>query len=727
MRSVIAMAASCVLILAVARTAAGETKTETVAAPADPDAAMYACGKPRGPFALSFKPEVELKELVTWAMGISCKQIFYNSALASRSAKITMLTPGTLAFSEAWALFQHALRAMGLAVVKKGKGLEIVESLAARDEALAIRRTFPDEGTELVRLLLRPEHVAVEDLKAALELVKSKNGVVAPLEKLRAVLVTDDAAHVARMRPLVEELDRPAAGDGVYAIPLDHVDAAGMVETLNDLLAPSAGAAAATGPAAASVAGSGAPPKLVAAPRVNAIFVVGTAGEYLRVRALAKALDLDLGDTARIQSFHLRNAAAKDVATTLSGLVAGTTSPSADSTRPRGPTAGDPSASTLTGPTRFAADEQSNTLLVLASPRDALAVRALVDDLDRPRRQVYIEALVLEVEAGTTREVGTSFHGGSGGDDQAIVGSFQSDAVSSIDPTTALASGGLVSGVLGKPLSGMLGDLLGTTVPSFGMLLKLAAHDSRLDVLSSPHLMVIDNKEAQISIGSNIPYQSTTGTTGTTLVTQPSVERAKVALTLKVTPHVAPADPGAVSDTVRLDIQLDSNQLGQEDYGGLGPAWKERTISTSVILRDQESVVLGGLVDERIEETVDKIPFLGDIPLLGALFRSTKKVRQKSNLLVVLTPHLIDDTVAGRRLLERRMRERDEFMTSAIDLERRVLEPEIDYRTKRGVVAEIAATLDRIDDEKAALAAAAASLTVPDGRIDEPATPPTAP
>src|SRR5688572_10571465 len=257
MRSVIAMAASCVLILAVARTAAGETKTETVAAPADPDAAMYACGKPRGPFALSLKPEVELKELVTWAMGISCKQIFYNSALASWSAKITMLTPGTLAFSEAWALFQHALRAMGLAVVKKGKGLEIVESLAARDEALAIRRTFPDEGTELVRLLLRPEHVAVEDLKAALELVKSKNGVVAPLEKLRAVLVTDDAAHVARMRPLVEELDRPAAGDGVYAIPLDHVDAAGMVETLNDLLAPSAGAAAATGPAAASAAGSG--------------------------------------------------------------------------------------------------------------------------------------------------------------------------------------------------------------------------------------------------------------------------------------------------------------------------------------------------------------------------------------------------------------------------------------------------------------------------------------
>src|SRR6185503_6869353 len=168
-------------------------------------------------------------------------------------------------------------------------------------------------------------------------------------------------------------------------------------------------------------------------------FVVGTAGEYLRVRALAKALDLDIGDTARIQSIHLRNAAAKDVATTLSGLISGAATTDATRARPAGDT------STLTGPTRFAADDQSNTLLVLASPRDALAVRALVDDLNRPRRQVYIEALVLEVEAGTTREVGTSFHGGSGGDDQAIVSSFQSDGLSSIDPTTALASGGLVS------------------------------------------------------------------------------------------------------------------------------------------------------------------------------------------------------------------------------------------------------------------------------------------
>jgi general secretion pathway protein D len=675
------------------------------------DGKMYACGKPRGRFAVSFKPEVELKELAAWAMGISCKRIIYTSAIAARSAKVTLLTPGDLTFDQAWGLFQSALRSMGLAAVKKGDGLEIVESQAAKDEALAIRKQFPDGGGDIVRVLLRPEHVGVEDLRAALDLVKSKNGVVAPLEKLGALLVTDDAAHAARMATLVKELDRPAAGDGVYAIPLEHVDPTTLVETLGKLVAPRPTTGGAKGPGATESA-----PQLVAAPRVNAIFVVGSAGEYLRVRALAKALDLDVGDAARIQSFHLRNAAAKDVAATLTALVGGAGGLGGASGAGRDGSGG--GGTELAGPTRFASDDASNTLLVLATPRDATAVRALVDDLDRARRQVYIEALVLEVEAGTTREVGTSFHGGSGGEEQAIVGAFQTDGLSTIEPEKSLGTGGLVTGVLGKPLSGMLGDLLGTTIPSFGVLLKLAAHESRLDVLASPHLMVLDNKSATISVGANIPFKSTTGTQGTTLVVQPSIDRQKVALTLAITPHVSPGADGETSDTVRLDVKIESNQLGQEDYGGLGPSWKERMIETAVVMRDQETVVLGGIVDERIEDTVDKIPLLGDIPLLGALFRSTRKVRQKSNLLVVLTPHLIDDTVAGRKLLERRMRERDEFMTSALDLERRVLEPEVDYRTKRGVVAEIDAVVARIEAERAALDALKDEARIREGRID---------
>jgi general secretion pathway protein D len=669
---------------------------------------MYPCGKPKGTFKLAFKPELELGELVTWAMGFSCKRILYATALATRSAKVTMLTPGELSAEEAWRVFQAALGTMGLAIVKKGAVLEVVESAVAKDEALAISSQFPDGGRDIVRLLYKPTHASVEDLKLALELVKSRHGVVAALPALRALLVTDDAAHVARMEPLVRELDVPPGGEGVYAIPIEHLDAETVVETLRKLI----GDTAAPGSTA---------PFMTAVARVNAVFVVGSAAQYLRARSIASAIDVDLGDAAKIHSMPLRHARAKDVATTLSTLVGTGSGNGGAMPGPAGSRADVADSAALTGPVRFAADEASNTLLALAAPRDALALRSIVADLDAPRRQVYIEALVLEVEAASTREVGLGLHGGKpdSGGDYAVVGSF-SAGLSSADPTSALAASGLVGGVLGAPLTGMLSELLGTTVPSFGALVRLAAHNSRLDVLASPHVMTLDNKLATISVGANIPYKSSSGATtaATPYPVQPNIERQKVALTLAITPHVAPALPGETGDTIQLDVRLDSQLLGQEDYGGLGPSWKERGIEASVRLRDQESIVLGGLVDERVEDTTDSIPVLGDIPVLGRLFRSNRKVRLKSNLLVILTPHLVDDSLAGRAILDRRMRERDELISGTAALRRRSFEPNIDYRTRRGLVADIDVAVRLVEEERAARAAAARELAIPSGRID---------
>jgi general secretion pathway protein D len=276
------------------------------------------------------------------------------------------------------------------------------------------------------------------------------------------------------------------------------------------------------------------------------------------------------------------------------------------------------------------------------------------------------------------------------------------------------SSAGILGGVLGVPLDTT--DLLGTTIPSLGLLLQASVYSSRLDVLSSPHLLTIDNQKATISVGTNIPYKSTQGATSAAgVVTPPSIGRQTVALALEITPHVAPAEDGNGS-VIRLDLHLDSSQLGTET-SDLGPTWKERTLETSVVLRDEETVVLGGLVDERIQSTVTGIPILSAIPVLGALFRQTHNERVKSNLLVILTPHIVDDSVAGREVLARRMRERDEFLRATDDLERRVLEPEVDYRKKRGLLAEIDAQVERIEQEKAQLERAPAA-TVKAGRID---------
>jgi general secretion pathway protein D len=690
-----------------------------VAHPDDIKEEMYSCGKPKGDFAVSFKPDVELKELVSWAMGFTCKRIIFKSDIGNRASKVTMLTPGKLSAAEALSMFHAALDAMGLAAVVKGEVIEIVESASAKAAALAVRRGFPDGGATVVRLLYRPQHVPVDDLKAALELVISKNGVVAPLPRLGALLITDSGAHVARMKMLVEELDKPAQGDGVYAIPIRHVDATTLVETLKKLIEPDPAGA---GAAPAAPAG----PRLIVDPRVNAVFVVGSAAEYVRAKSLAAAIDVDVGDAARVHGIKLRHAQAKEIAATLQTLLAGTGTETAGGKR----TTTTDSGAGPTGPVRVAADEPSNTLLVHAAPRDAIAVRQIVTDLDAPRRQVYVEAMVLEVEASNTLDAGVTMHGGKphGDEGSLLVGAVQADGLSSVFPKDTLAAPGLVAGILGAPLEG-LDDLLGTTVPSFGVMIRAAAHVSRLDILATPHLMMLDNHKAQISVGARIPYKSTAGAAAATsqYPVAPNIERELVGMTLAITPHVAvadPSDPGA-GDSIRLDIELSSEQLGKEDFGdNLGPTWKERGITTSVILRDQDTIVLGGMVDERIEDTVEKIPILGDIPLLGALFRSTHKVRAKSNLLVVITPHLIEDSSAGRALLERRMRERDEFLTAAIDLERRVLEPDVDYRKKRGLLAEIDAAVGVVERERAAIDAARSAPAIDAGRIDgEPTSP----
>lgn len=686
---------------------ADRTKSEE-----EEDGARFACAKPKTSFEVGFSDEVSVKDLVTWAMGFSCKRFVYATGIAARSAKLTMVTPGKLDASEAWTMFEVGLEAMGLAAVAKGPVYEIVEAVNAKDAALAIRNRFPDGGNGVVRLLVRPAHVGVDDLRGALDLVKSKNGVVTPLPNLRALLITDQARHVARMRTLVDELDRPGDGAGVWAVPVTARDPEALATVLEPLLAT---APATPGSAAATARA----PKLVPDRRASALFVVGSAADYQRVLALVAVLDRDQGDQSTLTAVRLRNARAVEVVTALGPLTSG----------------GGGESQGLSGPVKLAADDGTNAVLIQGSPADAQTVRAMLDELDAPRRQIYVEAMVLEVSEAQGRQLGVAWHAGTTvGDTPAsgdpadsglALGGFQTGTLSSVTAADSLATAGagVIGGVLGSALTS---KLLGESVPSFGALVQAVATASQVEVLASPHLMMLDNKPATISVGTNIPFIARQASESTIAATGASIDRKDVALTLKITPHVAPAraGDGPGDERIRLDISLEHNQLGESNFEGLGPTWKERKIETTVVVADQDNVVLGGLIAERVERSTTKIPLLGDLPLLGALFRSTKTSREKANLLIVLTPYLIDDSLAGRELFARRMREREEFLRARSALSHRAVAPRLDYRRKRGLIAEIDARVRAVDDERAARAALS-STPPPRGRVDE--APPVAP
>jgi general secretion pathway protein D len=340
---------------------------------------------------------------------------------------------------------------------------------------------------------------------------------------------------------------------------------------------------------------------------------------------------------------------------------------------------------------------------VVASIKDFLALREVIRRLDMPRRQVFIEAVILEVTVNNSRDFGVSFHGGKDLDDGSLlIGGLQHSNLQSLNVQSIAAQTGLIGGAIG-PLLTNTETLLGTSIPSFGLLFQALATNSNVNMLSSPHILTTDNEPAEISVGENIPYQSSlggyggnTGGTGTSTgfgFPVQSIQRQDVALTLKITPHIN------ASDMVRLEIDQEISDIADPDFEGNGPSWSKRTIKTMVVVKDQQSIVIGGLMSDRVTYSESKIPLLGDLPILGYLFKYTQKSNSKTNLLVLLTPYVIKDQLDIEDIVERKVRERAEFTRSFATFTRLKYRPDIDYRRKRGLVEEINQTVKIIEAE----------------------------
>jgi general secretion pathway protein D len=342
--------------------------------------------------------------------------------------------------------------------------------------------------------------------------------------------------------------------------------------------------------------------------------------------------------------------------------------------------------------------------VVVASFKDFLALREVIRRLDIVRPQVYIEASIVEIGIDNSRELGTSWHGGAEvGDGDLILGGVQHNQLSSLNVATIATASGLIAGALGHLLPGAE-ELLGQSIPSFGILFQALATSSNVNTLSAPHILTTDNEEAEISVGQNIPYQSALvglggaagGAAGSFFPTQ-SISRQDVELNLKITPQIN------ASDMVRLDIDLTINDVASQDFGGLGPSWSKRTLKDTVVVKDQQAVVLGGLISDKILHTESKVPLLGDIPILGYLFKFSTKRKEKRNLLIVLTPYIVKNQVDLERIVEKRTREQREFMRAYAGFAEVEYRPEMDYRRKRGLLAEINAQLADVDRESLAL------------------------
>ena len=461
--------------------------------------------------------------------------------------------------------------------------------------------------------------------------------------------------------------------------------------------------------------------KIVADDRSNSLVIVATERAYLRVLEFIKRLDVPaLVGEGEIHVVMLQHADAVDLAKTLTEIVSGAASTAGGAPTGGKATAGNAPLEIFESKVKVSADKATNSIVVTSSIRDFANLRSVIDKLDQARRQVFIEAVIMDLTIDNENQFGMSFHAADavnspvGTGPSLLYGGLNPFRTILLPSPTDSTLNAFALGVRGPGVPGTE-NLLGTgiSIPAFGILLNALASTNDADILTTPHILATDNVPAEINVGQNIPLQTNgggigaiPGLGGAAGAASPlgglglgfgTAPRQDIGTKVKIIPHLND------SDEVRLEVAEEiSDVTGQPPIGTLGVVpFSKRTATTQLVVKDQQTVVIGGLVRSKIARTTTKIPLLGDIPVLGALFRSQSSSVTKSNLILVLTPYIIREQSDLRTVFERKMQERQEFLDHYfVFADQQEYEAPKDYSRTNGVLEEIRQSYLAVDEAR---------------------------
>ena len=537
-------------------------------------------------------------------------------------AKVTVVSANTLTPEAVYEVFLSVLQVHGYAAVATGSVIKIVPEVNAKQGPLPLSGTkdiFPAD--ELITKIIRLDHVPASQLVPILRPLVPQQGHLAAYNPTNTLIITDHAGNIKRLLKIISSVDRPDS-DELEIIPLKHASASELVRILNSLNTKTAKDANQV--------------KLAADDRTNSILVTGDRSSRLRMRATIGYLDTPLEDGGgNTHVIYLKYAKAENLVTILTGLkdqaaksnvVKGKAAPVKMTT-----------GSVISQNAVIQADEETNALIITADTNTIKNLKAVIRQLDIRRAQVLIEAIIAEITTSNNKEVGvglavdgTQKESGAlpaGLSNFAGVGDLLLSVASGTSPTSLPS--GLSFGVGGENSSGV----------RYGALLRALQTDTNTNILSTPNIVTLDNEEAELIVGQNLPFVTGSFTgTGSTNPQNPfqTIERQDVGLTLKVTPQINEGD------TVQLVLEQEVSSVipGTVEQG---IATRKRSIKTSVLVDDGGILILGGLIAEEVSDTKSKVPLLGDIPLIGFLFRTENTTKTKQNLMIFLRPTILRD------------------------------------------------------------------------------------
>ena len=566
----------------------------------------------------------DIREVVTQISAITGKSFIIDPRV---KGNVTVVSNTKMDSDTTYELFLSVLRVHGYAAVPSGNVIRIVQQVLAKQSGNPGDFSDNTSSEELVTQVISVRNTASAELVKILRPLIPQYGHIAGLTSPNALIISDHASNIARLAEIVNRID-VAESSTTEIVQLKEAWVEDMVALLEQL-APEQIGKGAKGPNKIT---------LVASERTNSIVIKGDPGSISRVVALIQQLDIPANRAGTIQVVRLAHSDAAELAAILKELI---------SQNGKGDKPGQDIA------TSIQADEALNALVIKADPSTMAELKDIIAKLDVRRLQVLIEAVIVEVTTTFNRKLGTEFSVVDAGSNVPLISTTNTNISNLVNSIATAAAGGATA--LPSLDSNVVGaGRLSETGSNFALLISALATNNNVDLLSTPSITTMDNEEAKIFVGQNVPFRTGSTTTGSNGTTNPftTIQRQEVGLTLDVTPHV---HDGSL---IRLEISQEVSEVVEnQNIGSAGSAdliTSTSTIDTTVLADNNEIIILGGLIRNNTTGTENKVPFLGDIPVLGRLFKSTSTGTEKKNLMIFLRPTVLNSVEKVKEVTARK-------------------------------------------------------------------------
>ncbi len=562
--------------------------------------------------------DVDIATMVKFISDLTGKNFVMDERV---KGKISVYSPAKLSPEEAFNVFTSVLELKGFAVVPAGRVHKIIPTAMVRQSGmkiLAAGEIAPVNESYVARVIAL-DYISSQEAVTFLQPLVSKDGYVSAFGPGNLLLVVDSNLNIEKILGILELIDTDLVREGGELLFLKNAPADTVAKVVQEWLGGRSGKPA--GQANLAAPGN----MVVADPRLNALILFGNDKDKLAIKRLVAMIDVPPPTTSsKVNVFYLENADATEVAKVLDGVVKGMTAANTPAGQPA-------PQSSLDSKITITPDKATNALVIMAAPADYQNLLQVIQKLDKRRRQVFVQAIIAEVSLDRLQELGVQWGAMGGGSNGTVTAAGLYDPQSSFTP--------LLSSLAALQSAGFnIPDLTGTAV-NFSVILKALNSTGALNVLSTPTILTSDNKEAEIFVGENVPFRGKVEISTSSNPSLQSIERKDTGITLKLTPQISEGE------FIKMDLYQEISAV-KDSTGVTGAAdliTTKRSAKTSVVVKDKETVVIGGLISEREQDSVSKVPLLGDIPLLGWLFKSTTKKREKTNLILLLTPQIIKE------------------------------------------------------------------------------------